>query len=335
MIRPSGFAARGARHLRIALAVVVAMALGASRPSRAADAPVDGSIHEAAEHFERAVTLYEEHDFRAALIEFERAYSVAPNYAVLYNVGQCRYQLQDYAGSLAAFEKFLATGGAEGAGDQRQRAETTLADLRKRVARVAVKSDVDGAEITVDDRVVGTTPLASPIVVSEGRRTFVASKAGHATATRSIDVAGNDSAEVTLHLEPAAPPAPNAAPAVAVIAPVATPRSSGRPIVPALVTFGLAAGGIAVGATFGIIAVGNKNDLDVQCPSRGCPPSSASEVEALKRNAVISTVGFTVGAAGLLGGVGYLLLTPARSTESGRVHPFVGPGVAGAAGTFW
>jgi hypothetical protein len=331
MIRPC---CHGARRAGVAVAVVAGLALGAPRPLLAGDGPVDPSVHEAADHFERGVKLYEEHDFRAALIEFERAYSVAPHYAVLYNVGQCRYQLQDYAGSLAAFEKFLATGGAQGSSDQRRRAEATLEDLRKRVARVAVTTDVDGAEVAVDDLVVGTTPLTSPLVVSEGRRKIVATKPGYATASRNVDVAGNDATEVALHLEPLAAPA--LAPPLMVAPPaVASPRRGGRSILPALTMFGLAAGGIGAGAVFGIVAMGNKNDLDTACSNRVCPASSESQIEALKRNSVISTVAFSVGAAGLVAGAAFLLFAPAPRTEAGRVHPFIGPGLAGAAGTFW
>ncbi|MGH7438983.1 MAG: PEGA domain-containing protein [Polyangiaceae bacterium] len=319
----------------IALALVAAVLLGAPQRLRA-DEPLRGpSVREAADHFGRGVKLYEEHDWRAALIEFERAYAVAPHYAVLYNVGQCRYQLQDYAGSLAAFEKFLAEGGTTGAAETRRRAEATLDDLRKRVARVAVTTDIEGAEITVDDVVVGTTPLASPLVVSEGRRKIAASKAGRATATRNVDLAGNDSTELSLHLEPLEPAdAANAPPATVPLVPSGPPPRGGRPIAPTIVTFGLAAGGIGVGAVFGLIAVGDKNGLDAECDNRRCPPSSESRVEALKRNSILSTIGFSVGAAGLVAGAGYLLLSPARS-DSGRVHPFLGPGVAGAAGSFW
>jgi hypothetical protein len=131
---------------------------------------------------------------------------------------------------------------------------------------------------------------------------------------------------VKLRLEPVA--APEAA--IAVVKPPPRGWSPG----PAVGMFGLAAAGIGVGTVFGIIAVGNKSDLDLACPNRGCPPSAEPQITTLKRNAVVSTIGFLVGAAGMVGGVGYLLLAPGR-TESGRVHPFIGPGLAGVVGSFW
>lgn len=313
------------RPYAILFAMFVTTVVGSPLPARADDSP-KASIHEAADHFERGVKLYEEQDWRSALIEFERAYSISPHYSVLYNIGQCRYQLQDYAGSLTAFETYLATGGGEESAEQQQRVKATLDALRGRVAQVVVVADVDGAEITVDDVVVGTTPLASPVVVSEGRRKIVASKVGRKAVSRYVDVAGRDSADVSFHLEPAESAA----------APIVVARASqkGHSMAPAVVLFGFAAAAIGVGTVYGSLAISNRNELDVACPNMGCPPSATSKIETLKRDAIISTVGFSAGAAGLVGGLAALLFAPERS-ESGRIHPFVGPGIAGAAGSFW
>jgi len=57
-------------------------------------------VREAGKHFQRGVTLYNETDYRAALVEFRRAYDLAPNAAVLYNIGETEYQLRDYASAL-------------------------------------------------------------------------------------------------------------------------------------------------------------------------------------------------------------------------------------------
>ena len=71
------------------------------------------NTEEAKSHFQRAVDLFHEADFRAALIEFQRAYDAAPNYKVLYNLGQTAQELQDYAGALKAFRGYLDGGGRE------------------------------------------------------------------------------------------------------------------------------------------------------------------------------------------------------------------------------
>jgi hypothetical protein len=315
----------------VVAALVATSTIILCRPSLALadDAPVNPVLHEAASHFERGVKLYEELDWRAALIEFERAYSIAPHYAVLYNIGQSRYQLQDYAGALSAFEQYLALGGSQGPADVAGRVRATVDELRGRVARLLVTTNVDDAEITVDDIVVGKTPLASPLVLSEGRRRIGASKAGYASAGRTVDVAGKDSTELNLRLEPLlAATAPQAATTVVPAA------RHGRSAAPAITMFGLAGAGLAVGTIFGIVAMENKSHIDSECPNAGCAPGTQSQIDTLKRNAVISTIGFSIGITGLACGVGYVVLSPGPSERTG-VHPFVGPGVAGATGSFW
>ena len=76
----------------------------------------------AREHFERGVDYYGEGDYRAALIEFQRAYSIQPTYRLLYNLGQVAYELRDYAAKVAECKTF----------DKRAKAYTMLVDAWKK-----------------------------------------------------------------------------------------------------------------------------------------------------------------------------------------------------------
>jgi hypothetical protein len=155
---------------------------------------------EARSHFTRAVELFKEADFRAALIEFQRAYDAAPNYKVLYNLGQTSLELQDYAGALKAFRGYLDGGGSQIPAARRAQVEADLKKLDSRVARVEVTVNVEGADVSVDDVVVGRSPLREPVLVGAGRRKVVVAKAGMASVTRVIDVAGGDKSRVTIEL---------------------------------------------------------------------------------------------------------------------------------------
>jgi hypothetical protein len=317
-------------HRLAAAAAMIGLVLSAEGPSRASvpDAP---PVQQAAEHFQRGVQLYEEQDWRAALIEFDRAYSLIPRFQALFNVAQCRYQLEDYAGALGAFEKYLADGADSVPKDERDRVQSTIDDLRARIARVRVETDVGGAEITVDDAVVGTTPLSAAVLVSEGRRKIAASKSGYEPASRFVDVAGRDSIEVRLALHPI--PAP-----VATRVDLVKPAKSGKTIAPAIAAFGLGAAGIGVGAAFGLAAIGNKSSLDLVCSNRACPPSAQGQIDALRRNAVVSTAGFSAGALGVAGGIAWLLFASGRRESApppdSGLYPVLGPGLVGAGGSF-
>src|SRR5580704_5653549 len=91
--------------------LILLVALGAIVATRADADPPDSPTKQAADHFDRGVAMYGEADYRAALVEFKKAYEIAPNAAVLYNLGQTYYQLQNYAEALSAFEQYIALGG--------------------------------------------------------------------------------------------------------------------------------------------------------------------------------------------------------------------------------
>jgi tetratricopeptide (TPR) repeat protein len=184
---------------RYAFALVLASCLiQAARTAPAVAAPASSSVKEAGKHFQRGVTLYNEADYRAALVEFRRAYEIAPNAAVLYNLGQTYYQLQNYAQAMLTLERYLAE--SAGTAPHRADVEQTLETLRTRVGKIKITLNLPDCEITVDDELVGKTPLSEPVVVSIGRRKVTAIHAGRAPETRFIDVAAGDTVAVTLTL---------------------------------------------------------------------------------------------------------------------------------------
>src|SRR5688500_5007200 len=62
-----------------------------------ADDAADPYKVEARQRYDRGIRLYAEGEFALAVIEFERAYTLVPDYRVLYNIGQVRIQLAQYA----------------------------------------------------------------------------------------------------------------------------------------------------------------------------------------------------------------------------------------------
>jgi hypothetical protein len=296
--------------------------------TRSEEAPPDRHAQEASKHFQHGVELSEDGDWRAAVIEFERAYAIAPNFRVLYDIGQCHYQLHDYPAALDAFRRYLAEGQALVPPERRAKVESDIDSLRGRVASLRLSASVDGAEVGVDDLVVGTTPIAAPVVVSAGRHKLTASKAGLPEVVRYVDIAGEETLDVALDLGPQAEVPARAA-----------PSARGRSLAPAVVAFGVTAVGVAVGSYFGLQAISNKRDLDQQCVFGSCPESSKPLYAEAERNALLSTLGFGAAIAGVGVGAMYLLFTGPR--ESARTPPsvalprlVVGPGSIGAEGTF-
>ena len=230
--------------------------------------PAMASAEDASDHFRRGVELFEEGNHRAAIIEFERAYELKPNWRVLYNIGQVHFLLQDYSAALKAFERYLAEGGDEVPSKRRAVVEADLEKLEKRVAKLTLNVSVPGAEISIDDVVVGTSPLAGPVGVNAGRRKVTVSKADHQPVTRMVDIAGGDIQTLSLELvklttaepEPAPPPAaPSPAPQRADKGEVEPESHVNVPFWTSLAITGV----LGIGATItGVLALRSKSDLD-------------------------------------------------------------------------
>jgi len=195
---------------RTAMAAVVALSLAAAaRPVLAAPEEPTASeraIEEARARFQKGVQLFREASFEGALAEFRRAYQLAPSYRILYNIGQVQFELHDHVEALKTFRQYLAEGGNEIAADRRAQVEADIQKLEGRVASVEISTNLDGAQVLIDDVPVGVAPLKNPILVNSGPRRIAVSKAGYGTTARNITVAGGDRVKVSLDAADSASP---------------------------------------------------------------------------------------------------------------------------------
>jgi hypothetical protein len=198
------------------------------------------------------VALYGEADYRGALVEFKRAASLIPNPAVLYNIGETEYQLQEYANALTTFERYLNEGGP--GESHRAEVESNVQALRARVGHLVITTTPAGADIFVDDQPIGKTPLDKPVRISIGRRKVVALLPGRFPTTRYVEIAADDVVPVSLDLLPASTgPSPTGPAAAPPLAPsgaesAATSHGSALRVVGWVTTGALAAGAGAFGA---------------------------------------------------------------------------------------
>jgi hypothetical protein len=230
-------------------------------------------LHEAAEHFQRGVSLYGEADYRGALVEFKRAARLAPNTTVLYNIGQTQFQLRDYAAALTTFERYQSEAGPSGA--NHAEVQSAIEVLRSRVGRLTITTDPVGAEVSVDDSPVGSSPFDRSVLVSVGHVKVTATIAGRPAATRYIDVAAGDDVSVMLQLGAAS--APNL---VSTVFPPLDVTARSRGMVPRWHPTGWIVTGIAAASAvaFAILARREANDLAV---ARRTYPTTQSNLSHL------------------------------------------------------
>lgn len=286
-----------------------------------AEEPSPSVISEAGKHFQRGVTMYNEADYRAALVEFQRAYEIAPNPAVLYNIGQTYYQLQNYAAALVALGRYLTEAGATA--PHRSEVEQTIDTLQSRVGKIAVATSLPGCDITVDDEPVGKTPLDQPVLVSIGRRKITALQGGRPVATQFVDVAAGDTVKLTLPVGEAVaarPPPPPPSP---------PPSKPGRSALTTwwYITGGLGAIALGTGAAAFFESRSLQNARDRFPVTRGELNSKGNWVTGLSLAADIA------GVATLVAGGVTLKLTLSRS-GSHEAHVAIAPGGIRIAGKF-
>jgi hypothetical protein len=288
---------------RAPLLLLLAAGLG-SLPALAeprAHSPGPNELEEARQRFQRGVDLYREGSLDAALAEFQKAYELAPNYRVLYNLAQVQNERHDYAAALRLLQKYLEEGDADIPVERREQVTRDLAALRGRVAEVTVRANVDGGELLVDGVTTATLPLEAPVLVSAGVRQFQVRKPGYETSTRTETVAGGDTVRLDVKLEPI-PIAPalkspsevaggderGAARRDPEPASATTPARSKAPVWVTLVTTGLLTGGAV---TFGVLTASANTRLDRELDT--FPGNKARIDDArseLKRDALLADV---------------------------------------------
>src|SRR5215510_7088656 len=93
-------------------------------------------------HFKSGVDSYRDGDLTTALIEFKRAYAAAPNYRLLYNLGQVSHEMLDYTAAQRYFQQYLKEGAGEIEPARKQEVELVLAKIANRIASVVVSCNL-------------------------------------------------------------------------------------------------------------------------------------------------------------------------------------------------
>lgn len=193
------YASRGAvlpRSLRSLGAIVSIVAVVSAQPSLAfAQAPDAKTSLAAGAKAARAK------DWTKAAAEFAAANSAAPSAEALEGLANAHYQQKNDVEAYAAYEAWQKTYGAKANAAKRRTAEARLKEIAARTGLLAFDVNEPGAKITVDDKDMGTTPLAAPLRLSTGPHRVRITKAGFTPFDQAPNVAAGATQRVTVKLE--------------------------------------------------------------------------------------------------------------------------------------
>jgi tetratricopeptide (TPR) repeat protein len=299
----------------LVIALVLASAASAVAAEATGRSPTESNVDKARASFQQGVDLFHEGNFEAALAEFHQAYVTAPSYRLLYNIAQTHFELHDYVNALKTYKQYLTDGGAEIPASRRALVEEFVQKLQARIAYLDIQVNVAGAEVSVDDVLVGTSPLSSPVAVNPGPRRLSAVKAGLVAAARTITVAGGEHANLVLEFSDLRVPKKmpsflqDGEPESELQSTAATSRSR-VPMVTSLVVTGACA---ATAGVFAWLALRAKRDFDRDLDTFGI---SSSQLDSDRSRLRTYALGTDVAAAATLVAAGVsVYLVVARSSE--------------------
>ena len=281
---------------------------------------------------------YEAQNYSAAFDRFNRAYQLVSVPTVGIWSARSLVKLGRWVEASERYLEIERAPLAENAPPEHTRAKEEAAaerkDLLAKLPQVRVL--IEGAEVsdvfvTLNGKVLNSALVGVNAPVDPGTLK-VKGVRGEDVVDATIQVAERQTQDVKLVFKAEAAPVAAAPPASApeseqpgLLPPAVsadTSSGSGQRTL-SYVAFGLGGVGLAVGATFGIMAMGDKGDLDDKCNAdRQCGPELEDDVDSYNTSRTISSIGLIGGA--VLVGAGAVLYFTADSGEPSREQARVG-----------
>jgi hypothetical protein len=164
--------------------------------------PSRRAVAEARQAFTRGVEQMRRSRWAEALDDLRRSIELHPTRVARFNAAMCLKNLGRLDEALAMLEGLMA--GSEGDTGPARVAivRVEIEALRALMGQLVVTVDVEGAEVSVDDRVVGQAPLARPIYVLAGNHSVQARRTGGGTVEEQVQVQAGEVRAVRLVLQP-------------------------------------------------------------------------------------------------------------------------------------
>ncbi len=219
-----------------------------------ADAAGEDARAKAQTLLKEGARLYDQGALVPALEKFNQAYEEFPSPKLLFNIGQASRDLGRSVEAMNAFERFLAEA-TDASEDRIAEAKTSVATLEGKLGKLKIECEVSGADLGLDGKLIGKSPLPHLVWAQPGRHQVTAEKRGFLPAIEDVEVKASWVHTVVMSPQPEAPavappPRPRAAatekaPRRSTVA-VEEPSPAAAPASPSRYTWAYVATGTAV-----------------------------------------------------------------------------------------
>lgn len=149
--------------------------------------------------YEAARVLHADGDFATAGQKYRAAYGQQSDIRLLWNIAACEKNLRHYTKAVVLIRKYLSEGGSLLTNDDRQEATYALNVIERLTAPITLKVNEPGATVSIDEEIIGESPLPDPITVDVGQRKIRVMKVGFRPAV--IEQAISPSMVIDVKLE--------------------------------------------------------------------------------------------------------------------------------------
>jgi hypothetical protein len=313
-----------------ALGIGIVCGLGASGAREASAQGISNEMR--AEYlFRSGEKKFDSGQYAEACQDFTESLRFGPKLGTLLNLALCHETVGKPATAWSEYHHGAAWAAQNGQRDRHDFALQHAVALELKLPRVLLQLPADRAIATVD---IDGEPLPDsrwylPVFLDPGEHSATLSAPGKQRATVKFRVTSSPTEQLVSvpALVDDLAPEPAAQRSLAPSDPDHARRLVGY------VGLGVGAVGVAVGVTFGLLAIDKRDQIGAQCAGNQCSPEGAQRYRDAQANATIATVGTVIGvAAGAVGG--WLVMTSRRASKGspakGTAHLGLVPRANGA-----
>lgn len=295
--------------------------------------------------FQEGRALLERGELAAACSKFESSQASEPSGGTLLNLADCRARQGRTATAWAHFVSAERLSKVQGRPEQAAEAQRRRAELEPSLSTLTLHAadKPPGLEVKVNGRALAPGSLDSRLPMDPGGLSIEFSAPGRKPARVTAVLLSKAhhlivNAPTLVEEAAAAAPAATHTPAPSVVEARSDTRADSGTRTLAWVIGGAGVAALAVGGTFGVLALSSNSEAKDACDQRTdeCPPSALSAAEDRDRQATLATIGVGAGLVGL-GVATVLLLTssspPDHSAQGQGLSLQVAPGLALISGT--